>query len=53
MGMLLYSLRDQHILLLIPMGAGVYLVGLLLTGTLDVREWRSLGVSLSGKAIEK
>ena len=53
MGVLLHVLRDRHVLMLIPLGAALYLVGLLLTGTLDVREWRSLGVSFFGKVFEK
>lgn len=53
MGALLHVLRDLHVLVLIPLGAGVYLAGLLLTGTVDVREWRSLGASSFGKVFEK
>lgn len=53
MGLSLLVLRHQHVLMLIPVGATLYLVGLWLTGSLDVREWRSFGVVFPGKSVEK
>lgn len=53
MGCLVYSLRGMHLSLLVPLGAGAYLVGLVVTGCLDLRDFRILGASFSGKVLER
>jgi O-antigen/teichoic acid export membrane protein len=53
MGCLVYTLKGMHLALLIPLGAGVYFVGLMVTGCLDLRDFRMLGASFSGKVLEK